>query len=62
MEEANELLGYLKAHHISQQKVAEVIGRSISSTNRKINHHSDFTKSEIHQLYYELKIPLEILI
>ncbi|AXX65537.1 MAG: transcriptional regulator [Lactobacillus sp.] len=62
MEEVNNLLGYLKAHHISQAQVASIINRSISATNRKINNHSEFTRSEIHKLHYELNIPLEILI
>ncbi|RHW48771.1 transcriptional regulator [Bombilactobacillus bombi] len=62
MEEPNELLGYLKANHIPQSKVAEAIGRSMSATNRKINHHADFSQSEIRKLHYDLKIPLEMLI
>ena len=45
MAEANELLGYLKGHHIKQQEVAQIIGRSLSTTNRKINNKSDQTQS-----------------
>lgn len=62
MAEANELLGYLKGHHIKQQKVAQIIGRSLSTTNRKINNKSDFTKSEIKKLHETLNIPFDILL
>ncbi|MCO6542108.1 MAG: hypothetical protein J6573_07395 [Lactobacillus sp.] len=62
MNEENKLLGYLKANHIKQQQVAEIIGRSLSTTNRKINNHSDFTKREIQKLHSSLNIPIDIII
>ncbi|AXX65209.1 MAG: helix-turn-helix transcriptional regulator [Lactobacillus sp.] len=62
MNEENKLLGYLKANHIKQQQVAEIIGRSLSTTNRKINNHSDFTKREIKKLHSSLNIPIDIII
>ncbi|MBA1434477.1 helix-turn-helix domain-containing protein [Bombilactobacillus bombi] len=62
MNDENKLLGYLKANHIKQQKVAEIIDRSLSTTNRKINNHSDFTKREIQKLHDSLNIPIDILI
>ncbi|MBA1434564.1 transcriptional regulator [Bombilactobacillus bombi] len=62
MEDSNELLGYLTANHIPQTKVAEVIGCSLSATNRKINHHVEFKQSEIRKLHYILHVPLELLI
>ena len=51
MAEANELLGYLKGHHIKQQEVAQIIGRSLSTTNRKIK-----------KLHETLNIPFDILL
>ena len=62
MKVEKKLLGYLKAHHIKQQQVAEIIERSLSSTNRKINNHSDFTRQEIQRLHDILKIPIDILL
>ncbi|AXX65141.1 MAG: hypothetical protein J6584_05690 [Lactobacillus sp.] len=62
MAETSKLLAYLKANHIKQQLVATVIGRSLSTTNRKLNNHSEFTKLEIQKLHVSLKIPIDILL
>lgn len=56
------LLGYLKVNKIRQIDVAKVIGKNVSTTNRKLNGKSEFTVSEIKLINQQLGIPYEVLL
>lgn len=52
--------GHLKENSIKQQSVANLIGKSLGTTNRKIRGKSGFTVDEIQILHDNLEIPIEI--
>ena len=52
--------GHLKENSIKQQSVANLIGKILGTTNRKIRGKSGFTVDEIQILHDNLEIPIEI--
>ncbi|WP_137597781.1 helix-turn-helix transcriptional regulator [Paucilactobacillus kaifaensis] len=52
--------GFLKENGIKQQTVANIIGKTLSTTNRKIRGKTDFSVAEIKLLHNKLAIPIEI--
>ncbi|MCF6160812.1 helix-turn-helix transcriptional regulator [Furfurilactobacillus milii] len=54
------VLGYLKAHHITQDEVAEILGVNRTTVNRKLNNNGTFTVKEAQILNRKLRIPLQL--
>ncbi|KRL61736.1 hypothetical protein FC69_GL000165 [Latilactobacillus fuchuensis DSM 14340 = JCM 11249] len=54
------LSGYLKSHDLKQQVVADVLGKTLTTANRKIRGKIPFTVKEIQSLHDELDIPISV--
>ncbi|BAP86180.1 hypothetical protein LOOC260_116730 [Paucilactobacillus hokkaidonensis JCM 18461] len=54
------IAGFLKGNGIKQQEVADIIGKTLATTNRKIRGKTDFTVAEIKILHMNLQIPIEL--
>jgi antitoxin component HigA of HigAB toxin-antitoxin module len=54
------LSGYLKGHDLKQQVVADVLGKTLTTANRKIRGKIPFTVKEIQLLHDRLGIPIDV--
>lgn len=54
------IAGFLKENDIKQQEVANIIGKTLTTTNQKIRGKTDFTVAEIKILHINLQIPIEL--
>lgn len=54
------LSGYLKSHDLKQQAVADILGKTLTTANRKIRGKIPFTVKEIQLLHDQLDIPISV--
>jgi len=54
------LSGYLKGHDLKQQVVADLLGKTLTTANRKIRGKIPFTVKEIQLLHDRLGIPIDV--
>ena len=54
------LSGYLKSHDLKQQAVADLLGKILTTANRKIRGEIPFTVKEIQLLHDRLGIPIDV--
>ncbi|QFP78776.1 helix-turn-helix domain-containing protein [Latilactobacillus graminis] len=54
------LSGYLKSHDLKQQVVADLLGKTLTTANRKIRGKIPFTVKEIKLLHDQLGIPIDV--
>lgn len=53
---------WLQKHHITQERLADVLNLSFVSVSKKLNDHEDFTLAQIRIMYHTYHIPLELFI